>query len=632
MKFLTITLKGVRNFHEKTIEFQDGLNIVCGPNESGKTTILDSLLFCITGDPRELNSLIQWKAEHSSINVQYETETTQVYTLTRTLFPEQEAKLENTVIMEDPDAISTMLREHFGSTNKMILENSSVVKHNEMEVLRKMDSKEIVKDQMQVALSGNVERSTEDVIRVLERSIADLDLSLREVEYKRENLERRLNPYTGIDEEYSNLTNKIKVYQDDLEDYQGKYEAYTSRILYGDLTRDIKETCKRLEHIEDIESYSAAIPFGEVAEIETLQMELKRKEEGMESLISLIKEREKELGKYQKGGFFTWVKSLFGKDVHAEKRISTQEDLLRSYKEDQYKLEREAEEIRARIKELNNQTSSYKGMRPEELNHIKERNQRKVEELLQGLTKEELVNLIYKKQDDADKLRSAIFREHPELLEKDDQQIHHEKGYLEGKVGILEKESEDTQLMLEDVTRRKQEKDRIQGELNRVNAQKEELDTKKAVDQLVLDTIRSVYTDLKDLFIPQLEEKTGQILQKITRGKYSKISIRREDLAIFVEVPDRMLNIALLSQGTKDQLYFSLRIALSELLSGGRNLPLLFDESFYTSDEKRLKETIAVLQEIAQNTQVILFTHNEDFLEYGTPIMLTPEREFHQLY
>jgi len=632
MKFLTITLKGVRNFEEKTIEFQDGLNIVCGPNESGKTTILDSLLFCITGDPRELNSLIQWKTEHSSINVQYETETTQVYTLTRTLYPEQKAKLENSVIMEDTDAISTVLQEHFGSTNKMILENSSVVKHNEMEVLRKMDSKEIVKEQMQVALSGSVERSTEDVIRVLERSIADLDLSLREVEYKREDLERRLNPYAGIDEEYSNLTNKIKVYQNDLKDYQEKYEAYTSRILYGDLTRDIKETCKRLEHIEDIESYSAAIPFGEVAEIETLQMELKRKEEGIESLISLIKEREKELGKAREGGFFTWVKSLFGKDVHAEKRISTQEDLLKSYKEDQYKLEREAEKIRARIKELNNQTSSYKGMRPEELNHIKERNQRKVEELLQGLTKEELVNSIYKKQEDADKLRSAIFRKHPELLEKEDQLIHHEKGNLEGKIGILEKEIEDAQLMLEDVTKRKQEKDRIQEELNRINAQKEELDTKKAVDQLVLDTIRSVYTDLKDLFIPQLEEKTGQILQKITRGKYNKISIRREDLAVFVEVPDRMLNVALLSQGTKDQLYFSLRIALSELLSGGRNLPLLFDESFYTSDEKRLRETIAVLQEIAQTTQVILFTHNEDFLEYGTPIILTPEREFHQLY
>jgi uncharacterized protein YhaN len=100
------------------------------------------------------------------------------------------------------------------------------------------------------------------------------------------------------------------------------------------------------------------------------------------------------------------------------------------------------------------------------------------------------------------------------------------------------------------------------------------------------------------------------------------MSIRRVDLDILIGLPDRTVEVTSLSQGTKDQLHLSLRIALSELLSGGRNLPLLFDESFYTSDEKRLNETFAVLKDIARTTQVILFTHNEDFLQHGNPIIL----------
>lgn len=633
MKFLTITLKGIRNFEEKTIHFQDGLNIVCGPNESGKTTLLDSLLFCITGDKRDTPDLKRWNADHSSINLQYETEPTQTYMVTRTLYPEEKVRLENAVIMEDPETVSATLDEHFGTTNKIVIENSSVVKHNEMEILRKMDSKRIIKEQMQVALSGSVERSTEDVIRILEGSITQSEASLRGLQYKIDDVKRRLTPYEGIDEQYTKFDDKIRVYQDDLKDYQKKYEAHTSRILYGELTTDIKEARKRLEHVEDIESYTAALPFEEIKEAETLQEKLREKEEAIENLNILIEERKKELGEDQRGGILTWVKSLFGKNkIDPESRRHVLENLIKNNEEEKYKIEVEISEIKARMNYLTNQIGIYKGKDLEYLIQIKKRNQEKIEELLQGLSKEELAASLHKKQEEADMVRSAVFRTYPELLEEEDQQIHHDKELLGGKIEIVQKEIEDAQQKLRDVMTRIQERDRIKRELHVLTTQKEELTTKKEVDLITVDMIQSVYTDLKNLFIPQLEEKTGRILHKITRGKYQRVSIRREDLEISVEIPDRTLDIPSLSQGTKDQLYFSLRIALSNLLSGGRNLPLLFDESFYTSDEKRLKETVAVLQEIAKSTQVIVFTHNEDFLQYGTSIMLTPEREFHQLY
>jgi DNA repair exonuclease SbcCD ATPase subunit len=625
-------LRGIRNFDERIIRFDNGLNIVCGPNESGKSTIVDSLLYAVTDDIEDVTSLRKWNTGYSRIDLQYETDTKHNYTVSRIIYPEKKSKLEDSTIVEDPETISRMLQEHFGTINRAIFENSSVVKHNEMEILRKMDSKQIIREQIQVALTGTAERSTEEVMKYLEKNIDSLEKSLRDVLYQKEACEQKMRPYTGIDEEYSRLNEKIAVYQKDLKEYQKKHELYTSRILYKDLMRDIKEIKKRIEQVEDKESYIAALPFEQVAKVETHQKERSRLNEGMEGLVSIIKEREAEkrkmeqdLEKEQKGGITKWLGSLFGrskKREEKEKKIAALEEILRRDRRDFHEMERAHEDKRAAIKNLNLEIGSYRGKGLAYLDSMKELYQRQIEELLQGHTKEEFKNAASRKQQDADKLRSVMFRTYPDLLEKDLEETHREKRDVEEKIRMLQEEIDRAKIELENIQKKKEEKDRIQRSLNALNAQKMDLETKKGVDELTLETIQSVYADLKNLFIPQLEEKAGRILNQITRGKYQRMSIQREDLDIQVGLPDRTVTVTSLSQGTKDQLHLSLRIALSELLSGGRNLPLLFDESFYTSDEKRLNETFGVLKDIARTTQVILFTHNEDFLQHGNPIIL----------
>ena len=641
MKFYTITLKGVRNFDEKTIEFGDGLNIVCGPNESGKSTILDSVLYCITG-MEDVPTLVGWDAEYSCIDLKYKTDIGHVYTLSRTLYPDKKSRLENTTIVENPESISAIIEDHFGSSDRVVLENSSFVRHNEMEILRKMDSKEVIKRQMQLALTGTAQRTTEEVIKILEDSIEDVKVSVEKLEYAQEDVEWRMKPYDTVEDEYSKLATRLEVYKGDLEGYQTKYDVYTTRLDYENLFRDIEETQKKLEHIEDIEGYIAAIPFDEVEKIEELQKETQRIEEGMESLTLLIREREDELGKLRLGrngegkGLLKWFSSLFGgqkKKEDIDKRVCTLEEELRNFRRDFYELEKKLEDIRGAQKNLINTVGEYKGKGLDYLTKTKEAYTKEIDDLLRGLTREEVILLLSQKREDADRLRSTIFRLSPELLERDVKEVCREKEKLAERIEILKKEIEDSEVELSNVLRRKREKERIQRESNALNAQKNDLSIRKAIDEIVLNTLHSVYAELKDLFIPQLEEKTSRIMDKITRGKYRMISIRREDLEISVKLQDKSVTIRSLSQGTKDQLYFAMRIALSDLLSGGSNLQLLFDESFYTSDKKRLEETITVLKEIAINTQVILFTHNEDFLEHGNPIILKPGKEdSQQLY
>ena len=635
MKFYTITLKGIRNFDEKTIEFGDGLNIVCGPNESGKSTILDAALYCITGI-EDVPTLVGWDAEYSCIDLEYKTDTGHVYTLSRTLYPEEKSRLENTTIVENPESISAIVEDHFGSSDRVVLENSSFVRHNEMEILRKMDSKEVIKRQMQLALTGTAQRTTEEVIKILEDSIEDVRESVKKLEYAQDDVQWRMKPYATVEDEYLKLATRLEVYRGDLGGYQAKYDVYSTRLDYETLFTDIEETQKKVEHIEDIEGYIAAIPFDEVEKIEELQKETQRIGEGMESLTLLIREREDELGKLRLGRngegkrFLKWFSSLFGRQKKKEdidKRVCTLEEELKNFRRDFYELERKLEDIRVAQKNIINRVGEYKGKGLDYLTRTKEAYTKEIDDILQGLTREEVVTLLSQKREDADRLRSTIFRLSPELLERDVMEVCREKEKLEEKIGILKKEIEDSEEELKDVLRRKREKERIQRESNALNAQKDDLSIGKAIDEIVLNTLHSVYAELKDLFIPQLEEKTSKILHKITRGKYKTISIRREDLEISVKLQDKSVNIRSLSQGTKDQLYFAMRIALSDLLSGGRNLPLLFDESFYTSDEKRLEETFTVLKEIAINTQVILFTHNENFLEHGNPIILESGKE-----
>src|SRR5699024_11307815 len=70
-----------------------------------------------------------------------------------------------------------------------------------------------------------------------------------------------------------------------------------------------------------------------------------------------------------------------------------------------------------------------------------------------------------------------------------------------------------------------------------------------------------------------------------------------------------------LSQGTIDQLYVSLRIAISSVMSEKYSVPFLIDDAFVHFDHKREKAVFLLLEEISKEQQVILFTCKKHLLE-----------------
>ncbi len=71
-----------------------------------------------------------------------------------------------------------------------------------------------------------------------------------------------------------------------------------------------------------------------------------------------------------------------------------------------------------------------------------------------------------------------------------------------------------------------------------------------------------------------------------------------------------------MSEGTRDQLYLSLRLAtLEQHLSKGESLPFIVDDILLGFDDNRTKVCLEVLSELALNTQVLLFTHHRRVVE-----------------
>ena len=91
----------------------------------------------------------------------------------------------------------------------------------------------------------------------------------------------------------------------------------------------------------------------------------------------------------------------------------------------------------------------------------------------------------------------------------------------------------------------------------------------------------------------------------MTREKYKKVSID-EELKIDLFTEDRHVPLFMASQGTIEQVYLALRIAVGDIFCCEESMPLLLDEVFAMYDEERMAETLGWLYK--EKEQIIIFT------------------------
>ena len=115
---------------------------------------------------------------------------------------------------------------------------------------------------------------------------------------------------------------------------------------------------------------------------------------------------------------------------------------------------------------------------------------------------------------------------------------------------------------------------------------------------------------LQRRFAPRISKRAQELFEKMTAGRYQKVTLS-EDLSLNVcsVEEDTLRPSQWRSDGTVDQLYLALRLAVAEELTPAA--PRGLDDAMVRFDGDRLAVALNILRETAQDKQVILFTCQE---------------------
>ena len=125
--------------------------------------------------------------------------------------------------------------------------------------------------------------------------------------------------------------------------------------------------------------------------------------------------------------------------------------------------------------------------------------------------------------------------------------------------------------------------------------------------ELALATLEQASAELQRRFAPKITEHTQEIFRRLTGGKYRRLNLA-QDLSLHAgaEGEDILRSQLWRSDGTVDQLYFALRLAVARELTP--EAPLILDDALIRFDEQRRAAALEILGEEANTKQVILFT------------------------
>jgi uncharacterized protein YhaN len=184
-----------------------------------------------------------------------------------------------------------------------------------------------------------------------------------------------------------------------------------------------------------------------------------------------------------------------------------------------------------------------------------------------------------------------------------------------------------TARLLEECLANRQRLENLQGQcrgnMEALGTKRELLDQLEAVDSRIRqlektyaaltvaqETLTKATSELQRRFAPRIAQRAGELMTRLTDGRYDRLTIG-DDLSLRAGArqEDTLREALWRSDGTVDQLYLSLRLAVAEELLP--HSPLVLDDALVRFDDKRVEAAMDILKDEARDRQVILFTCHE---------------------
>ena len=121
------------------------------------------------------------------------------------------------------------------------------------------------------------------------------------------------------------------------------------------------------------------------------------------------------------------------------------------------------------------------------------------------------------------------------------------------------------------------------------------------------ETLTQARAELQRRFAPRITNRAQELLGAMTEGRYRSLTMGEDfSLQAGAQQEDVLHDAIWRSDGTIDQLYLALRLAVAEELTP--NAPLVLDDALVRFDDRRMTAALDILREMAKDKQVICFT------------------------
>ena len=152
-------------------------------------------------------------------------------------------------------------------------------------------------------------------------------------------------------------------------------------------------------------------------------------------------------------------------------------------------------------------------------------------------------------------------------------------------------------------------------ELEQIRVRIAELENYHKAAETAMAFLEKARAELQKRFAPRISQKAQQYMSRLTDGRYTQLTLNG-DFILRAGTTDEIQTREALwrSDGTIDQLYLALRLAVSQELIP--DAPMILDDALVRFDEERMKAALDLLKEESANRQIILFSCQQREKEY----------------
>lgn len=627
MKINKLKINSYGKLKEKEIELKDGINIIYGQNETGKSTLINFIINSFYGISKnkkgkeisDYDKYKPWIGEEFSGKVEYELDNKEKFEIYRD-FNKKNPKIFN----ENMEDISKEFNIDKNKGNEFFYEQTKIdedlflstlaINQNEVK-LENQAQNFLIQKIANLAQTGDDSTSFKKVIdrinrrqldevgteRSREKPINVISRKLQELLDEKENLEKYKNFKYEFEEQENNLNNEIINLENENNFLKGIKLINENKKIENEKIK-IKENIKN-ENSEKINLLNNKINelknnnkiiFEKYSENNLKNKKIKNNKIKILNIVFILLILINILQfVFIKNNNFKYIFLLTVPTFlifyiffisHQNKKIKNKEKIEKNNFEkinlELINLENEKKLIENNLNNLNDEINKLKNNFNLKINLEKEKIKNKY---LNKLEKNKINNLI--------NLENINFE-----IEKLQKEINDKKL----KLHTLDLDKKNIEPNLENLSK-------IEEELVDNNEKMLTLKNLNLSFDLAKEVLNQNYEEMKNSVTPKFTQNLSNNISKITDSKYSKVMFNEtEGLMVELEngdyVPANRLSI-----GTIDQLYLSLRLSMANELSDEK-VPILLDEAFAFYDDERLKNILLYLNNEFRDRQIIIFS------------------------